>query len=144
MQKTIDVQVKQFFDSVYAYVNKMSMTYSEKQDKESFARGIKMIQHIERQLKDLYATKNKAQKCDLVVSIMSTGINPYLFMQAGSNDNRMYWAFMAVLRGIAEHYRDDYFEMTFDLKNSLYKWYYLSSTNVVGKLYWRFKARVKE
>ena len=103
----MNLTVKKFFDSVYAYNYKIAALYTGPQEKKSIIDGILVVQKIEQQVKELANTKDKRKKYDMVCEIMSTGVNPYLFIKPGSNDNRVYWVFIEALRNIVESYRDD-------------------------------------
>ena len=140
MQKDMNLTVRKFFDSVYEYTDKIFRLYDTPFAHQMFPEWIKTIKRIQRQIEEMSETDDVMEKYNITYKVMTTPINPYLFIKPNSADNQMYHAFIDVLRGITEYYRSangngDYPNM---ILMPLKQWYYKLSKNPLKDFYFQF------
>ena len=125
MRKDMNLTVRKFFDSVYEYTDKIFRLYDTPFAHQMFPEWTKTIKRIQRQIEEMSETDDIVEKYNIAYKVMTTPVNPYLFMKPNSNDNETYAAFIGGLKGIVEYYQANHYgdypdKMLIPLK----KWYF--------------------
>lgn len=136
----MNLTVRNFFDSVYAYADKMVALYTDQKEKQKLVNNVKIIKKIQRQIEDMADIDDITEKYNIAYNVMSTAVAPELFMKPNSDDNSAYHAFRHVLRGITEYYKNsnrygDYPDM---ILKPLKNWHYKKSSSVLKDFIYPF------
>lgn len=125
--------VKNFFDSVYSYTGKMSALYVDEMAKAQLARAIASLHEIQQQIEQIQSSTDSQERYRLASELYVAGdVRAEVFMKPGSQNNSIYWAFVEVIREIANFYKtySPFFQNDAALDKALAKWYYHMSNSL--------------
>lgn len=127
MQKDMKLIVKNFFDSVYSYTEKMSALYVDEMAKAQLAKAIASLHTMQQQIERIQSSTDSQERYRLASELyVADNIGAEVFTKPGSQNNFVYWAFVGVIREISNLYKtySPFYQNTAALDKELARWYY--------------------
>ncbi len=107
MQKQLDMNVliKHFFDSAEKYIQKMRGLYTDKVDLAQFDKEMLKFVELRKVAESLPNITNWNDRYRMSQKLSSIFCEPMLFMKPNSRDNSTYFAFVDLVRALADYYQ---------------------------------------
>ena len=126
--------------SAWKYIDTISGLYTDPKIKQEFIDSVKRVKDVQSKINELVETKDVVKKFKIAENIVSTSVDPRLFMKPYSYDNMVYSAFMDTVCGIARYYQDsnEYAEYPKAVLVPLKRWHYHTSKSAVKDFVYPF------